>query len=135
MHAGEVKEANDVWEAIEFLSPARIGHGIQAAYDKKLMKELAKKQIVLEICPLSNIVTKAVSGVEELGEMLQKLAENNVRFCINTDWPEMIEHAHLREQFTFLRKQEILTEQQLKTCNKIAFASTFVPKGGLSAYL
>src|SRR3989344_2341451 len=90
-HSGEEKGANDMWEAIEFINPSRIGHGILAAYDKKLMKELVKRNIVLEICPLSNIVTKAVKNIEELKFILRTFVENKVKFCINSDWPETIE--------------------------------------------
>jgi adenosine deaminase len=126
---------NDMWDAIEFIHPTRIGHGVQAAYDKPLMKELAKRKIVLEICPMSNIATKAIENEEELRFILRTFIENNILFTINTDWPEMIEHAHLRSQFQFLKEKKMLSEQELKRCAKIAFAATFVPKGGLSAYL
>ncbi|MBI2034350.1 MAG: adenosine deaminase [Candidatus Levybacteria bacterium] len=134
-HTGETKNANDMWEAIEFLRPDRIGHGILAAYDKKLMKELVKQNLVLEVCPLSNLATKAVKNIDELRFILRTFVENKVKFCINTDWPEVIEGAHLDEQFQFLLHEKILTEGELKQCNKTAFAATFVPKGGLSAYL
>lgn len=134
-HTGEVKNANDVWEALEHISPQRIGHGIHAAYDKTLMKELVKRNIVLEICPLSNIMTQAVENEEELAFILRTFIENNVLFTINTDWPEMILKAHLRRQFQYLLNKNMLTEDEMKKCNKIAFASSFVPKGGLTAYL
>src|SRR3989344_5920082 len=121
--------------AREFINPSRIGHGILAAYDKKLMKELVKRNIVLEICPLSNIVTKAVKNIEELKFILRTFVENKVKFCINSDWPETIESAHLWEQFEFLKKNNILSDEELKKCNQIAFKSSFVPGKGLSAYL
>lgn len=134
-HSGEVEGANDMWEAVEFIKPKRIGHGIKAAYDKELMKELAKQEIVLEICPMSNLMTKAVENEEELKWILRTLIENNVLFTINTDWPEMIEGAHLWRQFAMLLEKGMLTEEELERCNKIAFANTFAPKGGLDAYL
>ncbi len=134
-HSGELKEVNDMWEALEFIEPQRIGHGIQAAYDPALMKELVKRQIVLEVCPLSNIVTQAVENTEELKFIIRTFIENKVRFCINTDWPEMIERAHLKRQFQFLLKEKIMTEEELKQCNRIAFESTFIPGKGLDAYL
>lgn len=134
-HCGETNDTNDMWEALEFVRPERIGHGIKAAYDKKLMKELIRNDIVLEICPLSNIATKAVEHVDELKFILRTFIENNVKFCINTDWPEIIEDAHLWKQFKFLRDEKVLTERELATCNRIAFNHTFVPKGGLEAYL
>jgi len=134
-HSGEVDGANDMWEAVEFIKPKRIGHGIKAAYDKALMKELVKQDIVLEVCPMSNLMTKAVENEEELKFILRTFVENNVKFTINTDWPEMIQDAHLWRQFAMLKEKNILTEEELKRCNKIAFESTFAPKGGLDAYL
>jgi len=134
-HSGETTHTNDMWEAIEFISPRRIGHGIKAAYDKKLMKELVKRDIVLEICPLSNLMTKAVENKEELKFILRTFIENKVKFTINTDWPEMIADAHLWRQFTMLRDEKMLTEEELEQCNKIAFESTFAPSGGIDAYL
>ena len=124
-----------MWEAVEFIKPKRIGHGIKAAYDKALMKELVKQDIVLEVCPMSNLMTKAVENEEELKFILRTFVENNVKFTINTDWPEMIQDAHLWRQFAMLKEKNILTEEELKRCNKIAFESTFAPKGGLDAYL
>lgn len=134
-HSGEVRGANDMWEALEFINPSRIGHGILAAYDKKFMQELVRKNIVLEICPLSNIVTQAVKNIEELKFILRTFIENKVKFCINSDWPETIESGHLWQQFEFLKKNKILSEQELKKCNKIAFEYSFVPGKGLNFYL
>ncbi|HVZ59000.1 MAG TPA: adenosine deaminase, partial [Patescibacteria group bacterium] len=115
--------------------PERIGHGIRAAYDKKLMAELVKRDIVLEVCPMSNLVTQAVENWEELEFILKTLLQNNVKFTINTDWPETIVNAHLRKQYRTLLERKILTEEELTQCNKIAFESTFVPGRGLQAYL
>lgn len=136
IHAGEVKDANDVWEALEHAGPERIGHGILAAYDKPLMKELARRKVVLEVCPMSNIVTKAVENADEVRFILRTFIENKVRFCINTDWPEMIEGCRLRKQLEWLHKEKILTLEQIQQCNRTAFEASFVPKpGGLEAYL
>lgn len=134
-HSGEIKDANDMWEALEYISPQRIGHGIRAAYDKNLMKELAKREIVLEVCPLSNIMTQAVENEEELHFILRTLLENKVKFCINTDWPEMIENATLKEQFHFLLDKKMLDKKELEACNQIAFDSTFIKGKGLEPYL
>jgi adenosine deaminase len=136
IHSGEVHAANDIWEALEYLQPQRIGHGILAAYDKPLMQELARRKVVLEVCPLSNLATKAVENVDEMRFILRTFIENKVPFTINTDWPEIIEGCRLRSQYAFLLQNGLMTEQELKRCTKTAFASSFVPKkGGLQAYL
>ena len=136
VHTGEVKEACDMWEALEYARPERIGHGIRAAYDKPLMKELAKRKVVLEICPMSNIATKAVENLEEVKFILRAFIENKVRFCINTDWPEMIEGCRLRRQLEWLYQEKVLTKAEIEACNRTAFAASFITKpGGLDAYL
>jgi adenosine deaminase len=136
VHSGEVPEACDLWEALEYAKPERIGHGIRAAYDPPLMKELVHRKIVLEVCPMSNIATKAVENLEEMRFILRTFIENKVRFCINTDWPEVIEGCRLRRQFAMLLDEGLLSEEELATCNRTAFQASFIPKpGGLDAYL
>ena len=136
VHTGEVKEATDMWDALEYAKPERIGHGIRAAYDKPLMKELAKRKVVLEVCPMSNLATKAVENLDEMRFILRTLIENKVRFCINTDWPEMIEGCRLRKQMDWLYAEKLLTKEELAACNRTAFEASFVPKpGGLDSYL
>jgi adenosine deaminase len=135
VHTGEVRDNNDLWEALEYISPDRIGHGIHAASDSSLMKEIVKRNIVLEVCPLSNLATRAVKNIAELRRILHTFIKYGVKFTINTDWPEMIEGAQLKEQFQFLKKENILTQEQLTRCNAIAFESSFIPAKGLEAYL
>jgi len=136
VHSGEVKGADDMWEALEYAKPARIGHGIRAAYDKPLMKELVRRKVVLEVCPMSNIATKAVENVDEMKFILRTFIEHKVRFCINTDWPEMIEGCRLRHQMEWLHAEGLLSAEEIAACNRTAFAASFIPKpGGLDAYL
>ncbi len=134
-HSGETNDANDMWDVLEHIAPKRIGHGIKAAYDKKLMQELVKRDIVLEVCPMSNLATKAVENIDEMQFILRTFVENKIQFSINTDWPETIKNAHLWRQFAFLKENNILSEEELITCNNVGFAKTFIPKGGLNAYL
>ena len=66
IHVGEEGEetgVEEIGEVVEHLRPQRIGHGILAARDPALMRLLADAGVVLEICPTSNLLTKA------LGEM------------------------------------------------------------------
>lgn len=135
VHAGEVRETDDFWDALKYLEPTRIGHGILAAYDKKLLAELAARGTVLEVCPMSNIVTKAARDIEEIRTILRTFRHNNVRFCINTDWPETIEGGRLRHQYQLLRQHDILSEQELQDCTSTAFAASFIARPGLDAYL
>ena len=66
IHTGESTNAREIWQLVEKLHPDRIGHGIKAYRDRKLMARLAKEKIVLELCPTTNIMTKVVSGWAEI---------------------------------------------------------------------
>lgn len=54
-HAGETMGAESVWGAVEALGALRIGHGVRAMEDPKLLQYLHERQIVLEVNPTSNI--------------------------------------------------------------------------------
>lgn len=136
VHSGEVRDANDMWDMLEFLQPERIGHGIHAAYDVPLMAELAKRNIVLEVCPLSNLATQAVKDIAEMRTILRTFVDHKVPFSINTDWPEIIAGCRLPNQYRMLLDQNILSEDELQQCTRTAFAASFTPvTPGLGAYL
>lgn len=125
-HTGETEDTNDMWECIEAISPDRIGHGIKSAYDSDVMKEIVKRNITLEVCPLSNIVTKAVKDTKELGHIFNQFTKHNVKFTINTDWPETIQNGHLSKQFRFLHENRLLSYEQIKQSIEWAHEASFV---------
>lgn len=134
-HTGELPEANDIREVLEYIKPDRIGHGWLATQDKEVMQELAKRETVIEFCPMSNIITK-FQTLEDIKHIIYTFMENNVKFTINTDWPEMMEGAHLWRQYKMLYDAKILSEKELKNIAKTAFQASFIPHpGGLKAYL
>lgn len=135
VHSGEALDANDMWDAIECLRPSRIGHGILAYKDQRLMEALVARNIVLEICPLSNLVTEAVDTIDTMRDILRTFIDSGVRFCINTDWPEVIENGHLHRQYKLLYETGILSDEELQTCARTAFEASFIPGRGLDAYL
>jgi adenosine deaminase len=99
----------EIREVVSTLRPDRIGHGILAARDKRLMGQISEAGIVLEICPTSNLLTKALSGEEALRETLRTFVEHGVAFTIATDGPEMM-RTHLRDEFELLLQISALDE-------------------------
>src|SRR6266545_2452624 len=69
----------EIAEVIDALAPDRIGHGILAAGDADLMAALRERQIVLEICPTSNLLTKALADEEAVRETFRAFAEAGVQ--------------------------------------------------------
>src|SRR5581483_8941646 len=87
----------EVREVIETLRPDRIGHGILAARDPGLMAELRERGIVLEICPTSNLLTKALPDEGAVRQTFRTFLDHGVRFTIATDGPEMM-RTHLQDE-------------------------------------
>src|SRR5919201_306240 len=128
IHVGE--EGGDygveeIGEVIETLRPDRIGHGILAARDQELMDALRDNEIVLEICPTSNLLTKALPSEEALRETFRAFAASGVPFTIATDGPEMM-RTHLRDEFELLTRIEALVDDELRAANARGHAATFV---------
>ena len=77
IHAGETGSAQAVRDAIDLLGAVRIGHGIAAMHDPRLMDELTKRNVVLEICPTSNLRTGALA--RQLGRPHANLEDHPLR--------------------------------------------------------
>jgi aminodeoxyfutalosine deaminase len=88
-HAGEVVGPASVWGALEALEADRVRHGIRAVEDPALVRELAAREIVLDVCPISNLRTGAVTSLEE--HPLPTLVEAGVLCSISTDDPAMFD--------------------------------------------
>lgn len=82
IHAGECGSTQSIWDAIE-LGASRIGHGIAAAKDETLMRYCADHKIPFEMCPVSNLQTKAVRTMEEYPFL--RFLEAGIPVTINTD--------------------------------------------------
>jgi aminodeoxyfutalosine deaminase len=88
-HAGEVAGAASVRGALEALGADRLRHGIRAEEDPGLVRELAGRGTVLDVCPLSNLRTGAVASLAE--HPLPRLVAAGVRCSISTDDPAMFD--------------------------------------------
>jgi aminodeoxyfutalosine deaminase len=86
-HAGEVAGPPSVRGALEELGADRLRHGIRAAGDPGLLREIADRRIVLDICPISNLRTRAVATLDE--HPLPQLLAAGARCSISTDDPAM----------------------------------------------
>lgn len=84
-HAGEEGPSTYVSTALDQLKVTRIDHGINSTQDPELLKRLASEQIMLTVCPLSNVKLQVVDKVGNLP--LQELIDYNVPFSLNSDDP------------------------------------------------
>ncbi|HEX3327072.1 MAG TPA: adenosine deaminase, partial [Actinomycetota bacterium] len=135
IHVGE--EGGDmgreeIAEVVESLRPDRIGHGILAAGDEDLMAALRDAEIVLEICPTSNLLTKALANEEAVRETFRSFVDAGVPFTIATDGPEMM-RTHLRDELELLLRIGALDEKELAEANRHGHEATFLRKGPRAA--
>ncbi|QIK65733.1 adenosine deaminase [Nocardioides sp. HDW12B] len=86
-HAGETTGPQTVWDAIRLLGAERIGHGTSSVQDPDLLAHLAATGIPLEVCPTSNLATRAVASYEE--HPVRAMVEAGVTITIGSDDPPM----------------------------------------------
>jgi aminodeoxyfutalosine deaminase len=94
-HAGEVVGPASIWGAINALHADRVRHGIRAVEDPALLRELADREIVLDVTPISNLRTGVVRTLGE--HPLPELVAAGVVCSISTDDPEMFDTDLTRE--------------------------------------
>jgi adenosine deaminase len=116
---------DEIGEVLEVLRPDRIGHGILAAGDAELMRLLRDAEVVLEICPTSNLLTKALPDENAVREVFRTFVEHGVRFTIATDGPEMMQ-THLRDELDLLLRIGALTQEELEEANRRGHDASFV---------
>ena len=121
---GELGRA-ELAEVIEVLRPDRIGHGILAAQDPELMAALRDARIVLEICPTSNLLTKALRDEDDVRAVFHAFVEHGVAFTIATDGPEMM-RTHLRDEFELLTRIGALDAEELREANLRGHEASFI---------
>ncbi|HEV8638035.1 MAG TPA: adenosine deaminase [Chloroflexota bacterium] len=126
-HTGEIRGSEDeIDEVLRRIRPDRIGHGIRAAWRPDLLERLQRDGVVLELCPTSNLRTRALAGVEELRFVVERLEEFGVPYTLNTDGPEFLV-TDLPTERALLRDNGILDDGGLTRTDALARRATFIP--------
>ena len=132
-HAGETTGPQTVWDAVRLLGAERIGHGTSAASDPELLAHLARHGIPLEVCPTSNLATRAVESLD--AHPLRTFVEAGVPVSINSDDPPMF-GTDLNTEYAVAAELLDLDEQGVARLAQAAVAASFAPeevKAGLLA--
>ena len=131
-HAGETTGPQTIWDALRELGAERIGHGIAAAQDPQLMAYLAEHRIPLEVCPTSNVRTRAVASIDE--HPLPALVAAGVPVTINSDDPPMF-GTSLEEEYAVAARLLDLDAAGVAGLARAAVQASFLPASGKSGLL
>ncbi|HXH80190.1 adenosine deaminase [Nocardioides sp.] len=123
-HAGETTGPETVWEALRLLGAERIGHGTSAAADPSLLRHLADEGITLEVCPSSNVATRAVASLSE--HPLGVFVEAGVSVTINSDDPPMF-GTTLNAEYAIAADLLALSSDGVAELARAAVRSSFAP--------
>jgi len=122
IHAGENGSFKEVEKAIN-IGASRIGHGVHAIESKEIQQLIKEKDILLEICPTSNIQTNAIDYYEN--HPIYKFYKDNIKVCINTD-NKTVSNINLNQEYDKLKKYFNLNENDFKQMNLYAIDYAFI---------
>jgi aminodeoxyfutalosine deaminase len=121
-HAGETTGPETIWAALRYLGAERIGHGIAATQDPALLDYLSAHQIPLEVCPTSNVATKAVSTLD--AHPIARIRDAGVPFTVNSDDPTMF-GTTLNHEYAVAARLLGLDEAGVAALARAAVAQSF----------
>lgn len=123
IHAGECGDYENINKAVSF-GARRIGHGCAARFSEDCMNLLQKEQIALEMCPTSNLQTKAVPSLSQ--HPIRQFFNRGILVTVNTD-NMTVSHTSLETEYQLLQNQFHFTEEELRRMNENAAKAAFTP--------
>lgn len=119
-HAGECGSVKNIVDSINY-GAKRIGHGIAMRGDIKTQELCKTKNVAIEMCPISNIQTKA-SNIAEYP--IQEFLNNDLLVTINTD-NRTVSGTSITKEIEFIQKNYKVTDKQVVTLMRNAVRSSF----------
>ena len=123
IHAGECGSVQNIIDSVE-AGAGRIGHGIAMRGHSNLIKELAGKGIGIEMCPISNLQTKAVAGPEEYP--IREFLNGGLKVTVNTD-NRTVSGTTMTRELEFIQKMYEIRDEEIyllmKNAADVAFTN------------
>lgn len=123
IHAGEAAGASSIWQAIQTLGATRIGHGVKAVEDEKLLDYLAEHQIGIESCITSNLQTSTVADMTQ--HPLKTFLEHGILATINSDDPA-VEGIDIQHEYLQAAPQAGLSKVQIQQAQQNGLSIAFL---------
>ena len=120
IHAGEAAGAESIKKALEY-GAKRIGHGVRCLEDDNLVSELIRREIPLEVCPISNLQTKATGEKHPIEELYRK----GIKVTINPD-NDTVSNTNIVEEYKWVLENTNLTVKDIIAMNEYAIRGAFI---------
>src|SRR5205823_12160176 len=124
VHYGESGPPEYPREAMEALAPDRLGHGVSVAWDADVTRLAIDRNVALEMCPTSNVLTQAVPTVAD--HPARRLLRAGAKVTLNTDNPGLMA-IDLTHEYQAARDELGFTAEDLRTAVANAVDASFLP--------
>lgn len=124
-HAGEEGPPAYIADALDVLKVERIDHGVRCAEDPALVERLAREQVALTVCPLSNVKLCVFPDLAQ--HNLKRLLEAGLKVTINSDDPAYF-GGYIARNFIDTARALGLSRAQLKRIARNSLEASFVPE-------
>ena len=131
-HGGEEGPPEYIRQCLDVLHVSRIDHGVRSIEDKALVERLAREQIPLTACPLSNIRLCVFENMED--HPIFSLLGENVLVTVNSDDPAYF-GGYINENFTALEQAFQLDRETVRTLAVNSFRASFLPQSSKEDFI
>ncbi|MDO6966202.1 adenosine deaminase [Rhizobium alvei] len=123
IHAGELCGAYSVRDALDYVKPSRIGHGVRAVEDMALVERIRDEGVVLEVCPGSNIALSVFPSFK--AHPLRLFVDMGLKVTLNSDDPPFF-HSSLAREYEIASTEMGFSDQEINQMTRTAIEAAFV---------
>jgi len=131
-HGGELLGPAHVRECLAHLTPDRLGHGVRAAEDPRLLDTIAESGIALEVCPASNVSLGVYTTIDEVP--VRELLAAGVDVALGADDP-LLFGTRLAGQYALLRAAQDFSDAELAELARRSLRAAHMPDDRRAAAL
>lgn len=123
-HGGELRGPDHVRQCLTHLAPHRLGHGVRAAEDPRLLETIANAGIGLEVCPASNVALGVYATIDEVP--VRDLLAAGVDVALGADDP-LLFGTRLAGQYALLRAAQNFSDEELAELARRSLRASHAP--------
>ena len=125
-HAGEAAGPQSIWDAIEILKVERIGHGVSAREDPRLIALLKENRIGIEMNPISNVRTGVVKSIQD--HPIREFYDKGLLVTVNSDDPSLF-HTDLNNEYLQIHEHLGFSVPELFQLSMNGIETAFIAEG------